>query len=184
MALKFEPMVRKLAAARQSTSTSGLDPQLRQNSDKAAIRTTRELGRMVGVSHDTMDKVRKLNTEADEDMKQKLRTRKISIHKAYTEMKNREHEGETRFCECCGLEKPYAEFNIVSKGTSYSPICKACEAKAKQDARNAEVAASMPPVEMTGMTVRNGKLAHAPTQLRDDPTLFDHVLCKIKPHNL
>ena len=184
MALKFEPMVRKLAAARQSTSTGGLDPQLRQNSDKAAIRTTRELGRMVGVSHDTMDKVRKLNTEADEEMKQKLRAGKISIHKAYTEMKNREHEGETRVCECCGLEKPYAEFNIVSKGTSYSPICKACEAKAKQDARNAEVAASMPPVEMTGMTVRNGKLAHAPTQLRDDPTLFDHVLCKIKPHNL
>ena len=176
LALKFEPMIRKRAAEKQRTSTGGAAPQLCQNSDKAAVHTNRELGRMVGVSHDTMDKVRKLNECADDETKKKLRSGEVSIHKAYTDLRNREHEGETRVCERCGEEKPFSEFSIVSKGTSYSPICKECEAKAKQAARDAETAASMPSAEVTGMTIRDGKLAHVPSQLRDDPALFDHVL--------
>ena len=176
LALKFEPMIRKRAAEKQRTSTGGTEPQLCQNSDKAAIRTTRELGRMVGVSHDTMDKVRKLNECADDETKKMLRSGQVSIHKAYTELRNREHEGETRVCERCGQEKPFSEFGIISKGTRYSPICKDCEAKAKQMARDAESGAPMPPAEVTGMAVRDGKLAHIPSQLRDDPALFDHVL--------
>ena len=176
LALKFEPMIRKRAAEKQRTSTGGTDPQLCQNSDKAAIRTTRELGRMVGVSHDTMDKVRKLNECADDETKKRLRSGEVSIHRAYTNLRNREHEGETRVCERCGEEKPFPDFSIIPKGTSYSPICKDCEAKAKQAAKDAETTASTPPVEVTGMAVVNGQLAHVPTQLRDDPALFGHVL--------
>ena len=135
-----------------------------------------KLGKMVGVSRDTLAKVKELDANADEDTKEQLRRGEVSIHRAYTELKNKEHEGETRVCERCGLEKPFTDFNIVSKATRYSLICKECEAKAKQAARDAETAASMPPEEVTGMTVRDGKLVHVPTQLRDDPALFDHVL--------
>ena len=175
--LKYESFYREQARKRQATLTGGKNPQLLQNSAEAEKGNTMDkLGKMVGVSRDTLAKVKELDANADEGTKEQLRRGEVSIHKAYTELKNKEHEGETRVCERCGQEKPYTDFNIVSKATRYSLICKECEAKAKQAARDAETAASMPPTEVTGMTVRDGKLAHVPTQLRDDPALFDHVL--------
>ena len=175
--LKYESFYRDQAKKRQATLTGGSNPQLLQNSAEAEKGNAMDkLGKMVGVSRDTLKKVKELDAGADEGTKERLRKGEVSIHRAYTDLKNREHAGETRVCERCGQEKPFADFSIVSKGTSYSPICKACEAKARQAARDAEAAASMPPVDVTGMTVRNGKLAHVSTQLRDDPALFDHVL--------
>ena len=175
--LKYESFYRDQARKRQATLTGGSNPQLRQNSAEAEKgKAMDRLGKMVGVSRDTLKKVKELDAGADEGTKEQLRKGEVSIHKAYTELKNREHEGETRVCERCGQEKPYADFSIIPKGTSYSPICKDCEAKAKQAAKDAEAAASTPPVEVTGMAVVNGQLAHVPTQLRDDPALFGHVL--------
>lgn len=175
--LKYESFYRDQARKRLATSTGGKEARPLQNSAEAEKGNAMDkLGKMVGVSRDTLAKVKELDANADQGTKEQLRKGEISIHKAYTELKNKEHEGETRICERCGEEKPFSEFSIVSKGTSYSPICKECEAKAKQAARDAETAASMPPAEVTGMTVLEGKLAHVPTQLRDDPALFDHVL--------
>ena len=176
--LKYAPIIRKDAAKRQATSTGGADPQLRPNLAEADRKpyTRDQLSRMAGVSHGTLDKVKMLDAHADEETKKKLRKGEVSIHKAYTDIMNKEHEGETRVCECCGQEKPYSEFRIPSKSTDYRPICKDCEAKAKQVGKEAEAAASRPPEEVTGMAVRDGKLAHVPSQLRDDPALFDHVL--------
>jgi len=179
--LKYESFYREQARKRQATLSGGNNPQLLQNSAEAEKGNAMDkLGKMVGVSRDTLKKVKELDAGADEGTKEQLRKGGVSIHRAYTEMKNREHEGETKVCERCGEEKPFSEFSIVSKGTSYSPICKDCEAKAKQAARDAEAAAAMPPVEVTGMAVLNGKLAHVPTQLRDDPALFDHVLSLLR----
>ena len=175
--LKYESFYRNQARKRLTTSTGGKDARPLQNSAEAEKGNAMDkLGKMVGVSRDTLAKVKELDANADADTKEQLRRGELSIHRAYTELKNKEHEGETRVCERCGQEKPYTDFNIVSKATRYSLICKDCEAKAKQAARDAETAASMPPTEVTGMTVRDGKLAHVPTQLRDDPALFDHVL--------
>lgn len=175
--LKYESFYRNQARKRLTTSTGGKDARPLQNSAEAEKGNAMDkLGKMVGVSRDTLAKVKELDANADADTKEQLRRGEVSIHRAYTELKNKEHEGETRVCERCGQEKPYTDFNIVSKATRYSLICKECEAKAKQAARDAETAASMPPAEVTGMTVRDGKLAHVPTQLRDDPALFDHVL--------
>ncbi len=175
--LKYESFYREQARKRQATLTGGSSPQLRQNSAEAEKgKAMDKLGKMVGVSRDTLAKVKELDANADADTKEQLRRGEVSIHRAYTELKNKEHEGETRVCERCGQEKPYTDFNIVSKATRYSLICKECEAKAKQAARDAETAASMLSEEVTGMTVRDGKLAHVATQLRDDPALFDHVL--------
>ena len=200
--LKYAPILRKDAARRQATSTGGSDPQLVPNLAQAEKkgRSREGLAKLAGVSHGTLDKVKVLTEKADEETKRKLRAGQISIHKAYTELQNREHEGEKRVCECCGLEKPYSDYRIPSNRNGYRPVCKACEAKAKRAARDAEtaastqsavtvagahaaapastqpIAASALPVEITGMAIRNGQLAHVPTQLRDDPALFDHVL--------
>ena len=51
---------------------------------------------MAGVSHGTLDKVKKLDADADKATKEKLRSGEISTHKAYTELVNKQHEGETR----------------------------------------------------------------------------------------
>ena len=176
LALKFEPMIRAAAAARQQTSTGGDDPQLCKNFYKAGMRTMRELGKMAGVSHVTMDKVRKLDAEADDDTKRQLRNGEKSIHKAYTELLNKEHEGETRVCECCGLEKPVSDFSIASKEKDYRPICKECEAKAKLAAKEAEKAASLPVPNPTGIEVKDGKVAHVYVGFPDDPAMFEQVL--------
>ena len=176
--LKYEPILRKDAAKRQATSTGGAAPQLRPNLAEADRKpyTRDQLAKLAGVSHGTLDKVKKLSADADEETKEKLRSGKMSVHKAYTKLVNKEHEGQTRICERCGQEKPFSDFSIPSKSTEYRPICKDCEAKAKQAAKDAEAAASLPSPQITGMTVREGKLAHVPTELRDDPELFDHVM--------
>ena len=175
MALKFEPMLRAQAEKRVQAGKP-TDPPQNSAEGTAKGETREKLAKIAGVSRDTISKVKELDAGADEGTKAQLRKGKVSIHKAYTDLKNREHEGETRVCECCGLEKPYSDYRIPSNRNGYRPICKDCEAKAKQAAKNAEVAASKPPVEVTGMAVVNGQLAHVPTQLRDDPALFDHVL--------
>ena len=177
--LKYAPILRKAAARRQATSTGGNDPQLRPNLAQAEKkgRSRESLAKLAGVSHGTLDKVRILDAKADEETKKKLRSGEVSIHRAYTDLVNKEHEGETRRCECCGLEKPFSEFSIPSKSTTYRPICKDCETKAKQAAKAAEQQASLPgPASVTGIGIRDGQTAHISTGLPDDPAMFDHVV--------
>ena len=194
--LKYAPILRRDAAKRQATSTGGAEPQLRPNLAEADHKpfTRDQLAKMAGVSHGTLDKVKMLDARADEETKKKLRIGEVSIHKAYTDLMNSEHEGETRICECCGQEKPYSGFRIPSKSIDYRPICKDCEAKAKQAARDAEAAAiqqnsqeaikpdpSAPvPSSVSGMAIKDGKLAHVKVGLPDTPEEFTHVVQMLK----
>lgn len=140
-----------------------------------------KLAKMAGVSRDTIAKVKKLDEKADEETKQQLQRGETSIHRAYTNLVNKEHEGQNRVCERCGEEKPFSEFSIPSKSTEYRPICKACEAKAKEAAKRAEKAASLPgPVSVTGIGIKDGQTAHISTGLPDDPAMFDHVIDLLK----
>ena len=63
LALRLEPLLRAEARARQATSTGGASPQLTQNSAEAGKKgeTRKVLGKLAGVSHDTIQKVKKLN---------------------------------------------------------------------------------------------------------------------------
>lgn len=143
--------------------------------------TRDKLAKMAGVSHGTLDKVKLLDARADEETKKKLRTGEISIHRAYTDLMNKEHEGEFRICGCCGQEKPYSAFRIPSKSIDYCPICKECEMKAKQAAKEAEERASQPAVpKETGIHVKEGKKAHVCLGLPDDPAMFDQVVSLLK----
>lgn len=99
LVLMLEPMMRKEAAKRQATSTGGDEPQLKQNSAEAGKRQTRdELAKMAGVSHDTIDKVKRISRDADEDTKEQLRSGKLSIRKAYQSLKQKD-EGESEETE-------------------------------------------------------------------------------------
>lgn len=198
LALKFEPMLRRIAKSKQG-KRNDLDPNFPTNlAGSSNGYSAEKMAELAGVSPATIRKVKKLDAEADEETKNMLRAGDTSIHKAYTDLKNKEHEGETRVCECCGLEKPYSDYRIPSNRNDYRPICKECEAKAKQAAKEAEEAAiqqsseagtdaplSEPtapasltdvPVSVSGVTVKNGKLAHVMTGLPDDPAAFDQVV--------
>ena len=61
LVLKYEPFLRAEARNRQSTSTGGDSPQLTQNSAEAGEKgeTRMQLGKLAGVSHDTIKKVKK-----------------------------------------------------------------------------------------------------------------------------
>lgn len=178
LVLRFEPMLKEQARKNQGTRND-LNPNFRQNSveSSTAAFSDRKMAKMAGVSHDTIRKVRTIKNEGDEETKRRLRTGELSIHRAYNDIVDKEHEGETRTCECCGLEKPFSEFSIPSKSTTYRPICKDCETKAKQAAKAAEQQASLPgPASVTGIGIRDGQTAHISTGLPDDPAMFDHVV--------
>ena len=184
MALRLEPMFMLRAKETQGTR-SDLNPNFGQNSAQSSGgRTSHKIAEIAGVSHDTIKKVKKLSADADESTKKKLRSGEISIHGAYTDLMNKEHEGETIVCECCGLEKPVSEFRILSSGKSRYPLCKECEGKARAMAKKVKEAATRPivskegadlPVSITGEAVVDGRLAHVPTMIHDEPDLFDHV---------
>lgn len=174
LALKLEPLYAARAKMRLATSTGGHEPRPRQNSAQAEKGKTNEnLGRLAGVSRDTLAKVKELSSKADETVRTRLRNGKISINRAYNELKNNEHRGETRVCEGCGQEKAFSEFAIPSNGRAYSSLCRDCAKKARQ-ALTAEDKQAPPPE--SGIVVKDGKLAHVPTQLEDVPELFVHVL--------
>ena len=61
-----------------------------QNSAASNKETRDILSEMAGVSHDTLTKAKKIIASADEETKDKLRQGKISIHKAYKEVRKQE----------------------------------------------------------------------------------------------
>ena len=197
LAVRFEPML-KCEAEKRILSGKATDPPQNSAEGSSKGETREKLAKMAGVSRDTIAKVKELEAHADSETKKKLVDGTVSINRAYTDLKNKEHEGETRVCECCGLEKPYSDYRIPSNRNGYRPICKECEAKAKRAAKEAEEAAiqqsseavtdaplSEPtapasltdvPVSVSGVTVKDGKLAHVMTGLPDDPAAFDQVV--------
>ena len=184
LALKAKDYYTRIAQANQK---AGIDLGL--NSAQGG-RVSDKLARLAGVGHDTIKKAKKISENADDDTKKKLRAGEISIHKAYTDLVNKEHEGDTRICERCHVEKPYTEFSIPSNRNNPRAICKDCEAEAKQAAKEAESAAIQQdskdslhpdpgdavPASISGMAVKDGKLAHVKVGLPNTPEEFTHVV--------
>jgi len=90
LALKMKPLISKKAKENLVTSTGGATPQPCQNSDKAAIDTKKELAKIADVSHDTISKVEFIETNADEETKEAVRSGKISINAAATYLRVQE----------------------------------------------------------------------------------------------
>ncbi len=164
LALRAKEHLAKIAREHQYAGVN-LGPNLAQGG-----RVSEKLAKMAGVGRETMKKVEKIDSEADEDVKEQLRKGEISIHKAYTDIKAKEHEGETRVCEHCGKEKPFTDFAMPANSTNYRSICKECEARIKEEeAREADPS-------ITGIDVKDGQLAHVFVGLPDKPEAFEQVV--------
>ena len=83
IALAMKPLVADFAKKKQQEAGGALV----QKSGKAPIKTDKEVAALVGISHDTVNKVEYLEGHADEATKTKLSQRETSIHAAYKKTK-------------------------------------------------------------------------------------------------
>ena len=81
VALRYEEEFRKESEKNKETAKK-LDTDL----DANERRTDARLGRLVGLSRDTIAKSRKLNANADEETKAKLDVGKVSVNKAFADL--------------------------------------------------------------------------------------------------
>lgn len=182
----------KMRAGIRSTDNPGTN--LSQGAEER--KTLSQLAKLAGVSGTQMKKIDKLANSADEATKAKLRKGEVSVHRAYTDLLEKEHEGETKICERCKQEKPLSAFSIPSNRRSFSSVCRDCEkeisAVAKIAAEAAEkttevpakitdtAASSEPPCPIPGMVMHNGAPIHVETALPDTPEMFCYVADLVK----
>ena len=182
LALKFEPLIRMAAKKRQGQRNDLSDNFVQNSAQSSEIARSRDqLGKLAGVSHDTIKKVKKLSESADEETKGKLRRGEVSVHKAYTELMQKEHENETRVCDRCKQEKPVAAFSIPSNRHGFSSLCTECEKEISAAAKAAAEVASATTAKVethpvNGMAILNGAPIHVATPLPDEPEMMPHVM--------
>ena len=195
LVLKFEPLVKNAAEQRMMAGKAANPvPTLAQGQTKG--RTRDHLSEAAGVSHGTFAKAKKLVQSADEETKRELRAGKVTVNRAYTELLEKEHEGETKICERCKQEKPLSAFSIPSNRRSFSSVCRDCEKEISAVAKSAAEAAAKttdaavktadtsskaePPCPIPGMVMRNGAPIHVETALPDTPEMFRYVADLVK----
>ena len=195
LVLKFEPLVKNAAEQRMLAGKAANPvPTLAQGQTKG--RTRDHLSEAAGVSHGTFAKAKKLVQSADEETKRELRAGKVTVNRAYTELLEKEHEGETKICERCKQEKPLSAFSIPSNRRSFSSVCRDCEKEisavaksaaeaaakpADTAAKPADIAASSePPCPIPGMVMHNGAPIHVERPLPDTPEMFRYVADLVK----
>ena len=182
----------KMRAGIRSTDNPGTN--LSQGAEER--KTLSQLAKLAGVSGTQMKKIDKLANSADEATKAKLRKGEVSVHRAYTDLLEKEHEGETKICERCKQEKPLSAFSIPSNRRSFSSVCRDCEKEisavaksaaeaaakpADTAAKPADIAASSePPCPIPGMVMHNGAPIHVERPLPDTPEMFRYVADLVK----
>ena len=188
LVLKFEPLVKNAAEQRMLAGKAANPvPTLAQGQTKGRPRD--HLSEAAGVSHGTFATAKKLVQSADEETKRELRAGKVTVNRAYTELLEKEHEGETKICERCKQEKPLSAFSIPSNRRSFSSVCRDCEKEnsavaksaAEAAAKPADIAASSePPCPIPGMVMHNGAPIHVERPLPDTPEMFRYVADLVK----
>lgn len=78
---KFKTVIKQKAKENQSSGGKGL-------SNLSRVNTRKEMAKVVGVSEGTYQKMEKIMESDNEELKQKLREKKISADKAYQEINN------------------------------------------------------------------------------------------------
>lgn len=78
---KFKTVIKQKAKENQSSGGKGL-------SNLSRVNTRKEMAKVVGVSEGTYQKMEKIMESDNEELKQKLREKKISVDKAYQEINN------------------------------------------------------------------------------------------------
>ena len=180
LALKFEPLIAS-ASEKRMLAGKAINPMQNSAQGQEKGTTRKQIAEIAGVSHDTIKKVKKLNEAADEETKSKLRRGEVTVHKAYTELMQKEHENETRVCDRCKQEKPVASFSIPSNRHGFSSLCKDCEKEISAAAKAAAEVASATTAKVethpvNGMAMLNGAPIHVVTPLPDEPEMMPHVM--------
>ena len=116
-ALMFEPIIKKRAKENQGTRTD-----IPQNSAESLspIETREEIAKIAGVSHDTISKVKVIESSASNELKQKLDNQEISINQAYQQIKTEERKKE--FENKLDAQKEDCKNIIIDEHTKYNVI--------------------------------------------------------------
>ena len=191
---------RQLASVAEMKMRAGIrstdNPETNLSQGAEERKTLSQLAKLAGVSGTQMKKIDKLANSADEETKTKLRKGEVSVHRAYTDLVEKEHEGETKICERCKQEKPVSAFSIPSNRRSFSSVCRECEKEISTVAKSAAEAAAKttdaavktadissnaePPCPIPGMVMHNGAPIHVETALPDTPEMFRYVADLVK----
>ena len=191
---------RQLASVAEMKMRAGIrstdNPETNLSQGAEERKTLSQLAKLAGVSGTQMKKIDKLANSADEETKTKLRKGEVSVHRAYTDLVEKEHEGETKICERCKQEKPVSAFSIPSNRRSFSSVCRECEKEISTVAKSAAEAAAKttdaavktadissnaePPCPIPGMVMLNGAPIHVETALPDTPEMFRYVADLVK----
>ena len=87
LALKLKPVIAEKAKEKQAEYHGNQHDGLHQKSDKEQVTTAKELAKVAGVSHDTIHKVETIEKSDNEEVKQAVRNKEMSINKAYHQIK-------------------------------------------------------------------------------------------------
>lgn len=130
LALRLESVIRerakenqKLAGSKHTGNQYTNKMEGKQKSDEVPFdivnktNTRKELAKIAGVSHDTIEKIKVIEREATPEQKQDLTKGNKSINKVFREIKPK---AAVKTCSICGVEKPLSDF-YTNKGQ-----CKKC----------------------------------------------------------
>ena len=185
MVLRLKSHIAAEAIRRKRAGVKEHDLPANLQEGKNSGETFTQLGRLAGVSGRQMRKIDKIANDADEHTKDQLRKGEMSIHKAYSGLLEKEHEGEVKVCDRCKQEKPVAAFSIPSNRHGFSSLCKDCEKEINAAAKAAAEVASTTTAKVethpvNGMAMLNGAPIHVATPLPDEPGMMSHVMSALE----
>ena len=185
MVLRLKSQIAADAKRRMQGGVREENPPTNLREGKHSGETLTHLGKIAGVSGTQMRKIDKISKDADEQTKVKLRKGEMSIHKAYSGLMEKEHEGEVRVCDRCKQEKAITAFSIPSNRHGFSSLCKNCEKEINAAAKAAAEVASATTAKVethpvNGMAMLNGAPIHVATPLPDEPDMLPHVMSTLE----
>ena len=172
LALQLEEVFSKKAKENQIRKPNSVLPTLaKQNID-----TRQELSKVANVSHGTLDKVKKIQAQASEEVKAKLSTGEVSINSAYQEIKKEEKKANFEAKKQL-FEKEIKPENLNQK-IIFGDSIKVLPTLEKQ---SFDLLLSDPPYGMDFKSGWNNKEKIQNDKIIDTITLFEDVLKESVP---
>ena len=177
LSFEFEDFFRNIAQDNLKTSGENFGkglPTLAKAIDK--VDTRKELAKIAKVSHGTLDKVKKIQEKAPEEVKAKLATGEVSINAAYKEIK-KEEKKQNFINKKIEFEKPIININTNQK---------IIEGDSRQvlktlDKKSFDLLLSDPPYGMDFKSGWNIKDKIQNDKIEDTVKLFEEVLKESVP---
>lgn len=120
LALRLKPII--AAQAKEKEQERKTTFQKSEKSSLPAVNTTKEIAKAAGVSHDTIAKVEKIETQATPEIKAAVKSGEMSINQAYQATRREEKKAEVQkrieeYAEVqtgvIDIEKPEKKYNII-----------------------------------------------------------------------